>query len=788
MHWPGTVRMMQHMLRSSLLLGLICLARVSLAQSFTNGGLEQGVTGWSFWTREKEAGSFQQDAQFKHSGQYSGLINHHGTEDWSLHPGSRVSVEPGQVYELSIAVNREGDGELSLCASLWDAESKVIDWSYGDRPASKTGGWQQLQARIFIPDGVTHMQPRILGHGTVKAWVDDFKMIQSSDPRFVRPRDLPQQLVINNKLIELAFTPSNGAFSVRDLRTGRDWTQHATTTAGMIDIGASKDRDSIRVKHVHGPSGLELSGVLKLEPNKPEVLFELSGAGAQADRLRYPHPFRSKPGDYLVIPMNEGISYPVEEQDIPLHRLIAFGGHGICMAFWGVTDGQAGHGVIIETPDDASIQMVRNDSLMGVAPEWEPQRGSLGYTRKLRYFFFDEGGHVAIAKRYRKHAQDTGLIKTLSEKRKQNENVDLLVGAVNIWCWDRDAVAIVRDLKAAGIERILWSNAQTPENLKALNDLGVLTSRYDIYQDVMNPEEFPKLSWIHSDWTTNAWPKDIILDAHRNWIKGWGVETKDGSMIHCGVICDKRAPDYARERIPAELKTHPYKSRFIDTTTAAPWHECFSPEHPMTRTESKQWKMKLLEYISKDSKLVTGCETGHDASVPFLHYFEGMLSLGPYRVPDAGRRMQVIWTNVPNNVARFQVGQKYRLPLWELVYHDCVVAQWYWGDYNNKLPAIWRKRDLFNVLYGTPPMFMFTRKLWEENRERFVESYRNTCPHVRKSGYSEMLEHRFLTKDRNVQQSRFASGQVVTVNFGTSPFTMADGTVLGPEGFSVVEK
>ena len=146
----------------------------------------------------------------------------------------------------------------------------------------------------------------------------------------------------------------------------------------------------------------------------------------------------------------------------------------------------------------------------------------------------------------------------------------------------------------------------------------------------------------------------------------------------------------------------------------------------MTRTDSKKWKMELLRYMSEDNKLVTGCETGHDASVPFLHYFEGMMSLGPYRVPDAGRRMSEIWTNVPERVAKFQLGQNYRLPLWELVYHDCVVAQWYWGDYNNKLPALWDKRDLFNVLYGVPPMFMFTKALWEQNKARFVQSYQNT--------------------------------------------------------------
>jgi len=156
--------------------------------------------------------------------------------------------------------------------------------------------------------------------------------------------------------------------------------------------------------------------------------------------------------------------------------------------------------------------------------------------------------------------------------------------------------------------------------------------------------------------------------------------------------------------------------------------------------------------------------------VPYVHYFEGMLSLGPYRVPEAGRRMGVILQDVPERVAKFQVGHRYRLPLWELVYHDCVVAQWYWGDYNNKLPALWLKRDLFNALYGTPPMFMFRRDFWRQHKARFVRSYRTACPVARATGYAEMTDHRFLTPDRDVQQTRFANGTTVTVNFGDKPY------------------
>jgi hypothetical protein len=276
-----------------------------------------------------------------------------------------------------------------------------------------------------------------------------------------------------------------------------------------------------------------------------------------------------------------------------------------------------------------------------------------------------------------------------------------------------------------------------------------------------------------------------MLGPGGEWVRGWEVDTKDGRRVPCGVLCDARAVPYAERRIAADLATHPYRCRFIDTTTASPWRECWSPDHPMTRTDSRQAKMELLALVSGKMHLVCGSETGHDAAVPYVHYFEGMLSLGPYRVPDSGRDMMRVWTEVPERVAKFQLGHAYRLPLWELVYHDCVVAQWYWGDYNNKLPALWDKRDLLNVLYGTPPMFMFNRARWQADRDRFVRSWRTTGPVARAVGYAEMTDHRFLTADRSVQQTAFAGGVTVTVNFGAAAHRLPDGTEVPPMGVHV---
>lgn len=754
------------------------------AAPFANGGFEAGLEGWRLWSREKDAATIRLDDQVRQTGKCSARIEHRGEQDWSLEPQERLTVRAGDMYEIEARVRSEGKGTVTLCATIMNAQGQAVDWSYGDRNAAAAAGWQYLHSRIHVPEGVTQMQPRLIGTGKVTVWVDDYATRKLDSPASRRDPSLAPALTISNRWLALTLNTSNATFTVQDRSSGRLWAQRAQA-AGIILRNVRAQEGEIRLDLFHAPSGLDLTAVARLDSARPEFTLELQGQGELGTALRYPHPFDTQPGDYLVIPMNEGISYPVADAGVPLHRLIAYGGHGISMAFWGVTDGQKGHMGIIETPDDAAIQMSRQEGRLRIAPEWDPQKRAFGYTRKLRYVFFNKGGHVAMAKRYRAHATQLGLVKTLAEKRQRNPDVDLLIGAVNVWCWDRDAVAIVKEMQEAGIKRILWSNRQSPEKLRALNELGVLTSRYDIYQDVMDPAQFSKLRWTHSDWTTAAWPDDIIIGRNGQWIKGWGVEAKDGSMISCGVICDRQALSYARERVPPELTTHPYKSRFIDTTTAAPWHECYSAEHPMTRTDSRAHKMRLLEYFSTDLNLVTGCETGHDASVPYLHYFEGMLSLGPYRVPDAGRRMQVIWTNVPARVAQFQLGHDYRLPLWELVFHDCVVAQWYWGDYNNKLPALWDKRDLFNLLYGTPPMFMFDRKLWAENKDRFAQSYRTICSQVRELGYAEMTDHRFLTADRTVQQTAFSSGHIVTVNFGNTAHTLPNGATVAPMGHLV---
>lgn len=509
-------------------------------------------------------------------------------------------------------------------------------------------GWA---AAVSAADGESTIE---LGHSSPRE--------QTSVPT-QRRSELPDVFVIQNRALRVSVNTVDGRFSVLNLRTDRYLSQRsAKQEIVVLDGEASPGRIDLKLRH--SPSGLEFTATWQLSGDQPEFTVLLAGVGPMPTVLNYPHPFPSSQGDYLIIPLNEGISFPAEDATIQSMRLAAHGGLGLSMRFWGVTDGARGHMAVIETPDAAAIRIDRVEGQLAVAPEWEAEKGLFGSPRRLRYVFFEQGGYVAMCKCYRAYTRQQGLQRTLGEKRASNPNVDRLVGAANIWCREERPVELAQTMKTAGLDRLFWSNP-SPDNARSLNALGMLAA-------------------------------------------------------------------------------------------------------------------------SEELMLVNGLETGHEAAVRFAHYSEGMMSLVPYRVSEADRAGPQNLIEAPELAARFQLDHRYRLPLWELVYHDCVVAHWHRSDGNNSQPVLWGKRDLFNLLYGTPPTFFISRALWETNQTRIVQSYRAICPLARAVGYSEMLTHRFLTPERDVQQTLFANGMIVTVNFGQAPYPLTSALVIPPLGFHVI--
>lgn len=734
------------------------------------------VTGWlPLWTRDPGAGSAAVDSDAIYQGEAPVLVAHNGDKDWSLTKPDRIAVRGGDVFRLEADVRMEGKGRTGISVVERTGE-EVRNWMSGYRPVSGVP-WTHQVSNLIVPPGVDSIQPRLIGDGPGKTWVAHFSIVRLRHINALSV-DTPA-IMVDSSLLRVAVSPGTLGLQVTDRRTSKQWIQR-TGALNLIPTKVEKIPGGVSVEGLSTADLTSVKTTFRIETAKPEVEVTLEGSGPLAEALECPQAFKSSHATEFVVPMNMGIAYKADDDAVAEQWLHSWGGHGLSMAFWGAQEGTSAMMTIIETPDDFMLRLVRRDGLLTAVPTWYGQKGQMGYARHLRYVFFDKGDYVAIAKRYRAYARQIGTLKTLKEKLAENPNVSKLVGAANWWTWDSNKKAFLDELKSAGLKNVLWSSDGDAALIDEINDAGYLSGRYDIYQDVMDPANFPKLSWVDADWTTAAWPNNLVRDAAGDWERGWVIKDKQGNDVPCGVCCDLVAPAYAEARISEDLRTRHFQARFIDTTTASPWRECYDPKHPMTRTDSRKAKMQLLELVSKRFSLVTGSETGQEAAVPYLHYFEGMMSLGPYRVKDAGTDPPKIYTDPPAYLLKFQLGPSYRLPLWQLVYGDCVVSYWYWGDFTNKVESQWDRRDQFCALYGVPPMYFTDLATLRANEARFVHSHNSVTEIAKAVGWSEMTNHRYLSPDRNVQESTWANGCRVIANFGDEVFVAPGGRRVEP--------
>ena len=147
---------------------------------------------------------------------------------------------------------------------------------------------------------------------------------------------------------------------------------------------------------------LKLTAAIELDAERPELLVRLTATGEIRNAIRYPAPFVTQPGTLLILPVNEGISYPVDDATLPPMHYHLYGGHGLCMAWWGVDRRRGG-------PDGHRRNAGRRGrphrraatACCACARVGCRRRASSATARRLRYVFFDEGGYVAMCKRYR---------------------------------------------------------------------------------------------------------------------------------------------------------------------------------------------------------------------------------------------------------------------------------------------------------------------------------------------------------------------------------------------------
>lgn len=696
-------------------------------------------------------------------------------------------------------VSTEPGAEVFLCLTLLGAGGRVVNGLYAPlNPPYTRSGLSRVEGRCVVPPGAA--SARLTLWGTRGATVDTDRAVlrpAGSVASRVAP-SARETLTVEGGSLSVVVDARDGSLSVRDRRGGRTW-QTFGLGPEIAVLGASRPSPTVALlRCLYLPADEPLEVRFEVARDAPEVLVRTSMAAgtpmpswaAQVESV--PALCSPSPTTELVVPYGEGFLYPTADPALPAQLMQAGDGAGLTMPWYGVwdrTDGAAAM-CMLTTDNDALghlyYRVEGGRSAGQLSLRWMSEMGRWGYDREARYWFAAEGGYVALCKRYRQEARRRGLLVTLDEKAGRNPSIRRLLGAPDIWfpfLWhrqDRDSrMEPARWLHEHGITRAIFGTADALPSTDEMVAWGWFPTQYDVYSDVWRPEDH-----VAGVFQRGFDERDLRLDRTGQPVRGWVQVTAEGAFPGYN-LCPTRHPAWAARYVAPSLRERTMLGRFIDTTTALPLGECYNPRHPMSRTRDREARLQLLRYAASRG-LVVGSEIGVHWGVPVLAYSEGMLSPVGYRHPDAGRLTPDLEPVAATEA--YVLNPRARVPLWELVFHDCQIATWYWGDANNTFPAAWPRRNAFNALYALPPIYMVLEDeaVYLAQRDAMVRTDEYLRPLWPVIGFSEMVSHEFLTEDRMLQATDFATGARIVANFASDARDY-DGRTVPPLGYLLLE-
>lgn len=440
------------------------------------------------------------------------------------------------------------------------------------------------------------------------------------------------------------------------------------------------------------------------------------------------------------------------------------------MSWWGFQRGKSAMMVIVETPDDAAYQF---DHPAGgpttIGPRWRATLGRLAYLRTCRMCFFPDGNYVDMAKRYRRHAIDTGLFVSLDEKIARKPIVKDLVGTPivrmgiltdivkdslrysatqpeknhKLTTFDERASQL-RQWKQQGLDRLCvvltgWPNKgydrQHPDELPpapsaggwdgmrrladACRDIGYLFALHDQYRDlyVDAPSYDPQFAVHEEDDKSPAvafpgtrfgqW-KEGPIPFMNNW---------DGGKQ--AYLSNRFMPGHLKKNY-AGLFDHGIRPQgiYLDVFGYCPPDEDFNPEHPTTRTDALNARRECYNWSRANIGFV-GTEAACDWTIPYADFSSPLKSN----------------KGVP-------------IPLFNLVYHDAIITP-YAPD------------DLRGYLNGGAPQMFSARDLSPD----LLASVRRMAALHARVARAELLKHEFLDEKYRRERTTFSDGTTVTVDW-----------------------
>ena len=467
------------------------------------------------------------------------------------------------------------------------------------------------------------------------------------------------------------------------------------------------------------------------------------------------------------------------------------------MNWFGAAKGESGYVAIVETPFDCELDVVLNNTtdssksfnnlnatvnsggalysprLTAVSPVWYASHKSFSYSRKISYHFIKDASITSMSKLYREYAKENGYFRTLEEKIAANPNVKKLLGGPDLKVFMATKHILEPDRAAwsgpvfDGYEDISTTFEQLADMTNELKEAGInsgvmhvggwTTQGYDNHRPI---DTIPPSAGAGGEAGFAAATKAIldagmimaVHDNYRNFdlnspsfyedvlsVDKYGLPdigfTSEGGESHqicsaCQLELLKKTCAYMTEKIGAN-------GYFLDTTTSTQLAECYSEKHPITKTQDVENKVGLLAWLQAQG-LVTGAESGTFWGLAHADFFEGMM----------GTRV-----GLP-------------IPLFNLVYHDCVVVYWQHGNpYNYESPrGNFSDHVLSGLIHGNTHNYCVSGYVFPGWKKQIVQLNKLVSDFHKRIATQELVEFTLLSEDMMLQTSKFADGTRVIIN------------------------
>ena len=490
----------------------------------------------------------------------------------------------------------------------------------------------------------------------------------------------------------------------------------------------------------------------------------------------------------LIYPEGEGLYVPFD--DAVWRRCLA--GHcaglsgGMSMPFWSYRfDSAKGETRTLtlaarhELRAELCLEEHANRLTAALKRQFHPRDGNAPLEIEI---WFGGGSPISPALEFRDRLRAAGSFKTLAQKIRDNPQIGRLAGATHMYVWgDGRKPEFIADLVKAGVRRAWVGYDQDEftgqilagrEFVEAAKAAGFLVGPYDTFNNAQDPTSGDAVS----RWPGKLYPEGCIVNRDGKRRAGFAGR---GCELSAEALARAEATLKPLETRVTNMLRDGANSYFLDVDAFGELHDDYSPAHPMTVYQDQKHRLARLQYL-RDRKVVLGSEDGVAWSLPWIDFAHGAFatrngilwrerkSFGKWWPPDRPG----IFFNAVEPSAEFRASKfdaAFRLPLYETVFHDAVVATDRWDVPMGQFPSQAKTRQLLELLYGVPSIWAMDRKMLREWRATITPLVEFFQPLHERIATLPLTSFEWLTPDRRVQRTRFGEEVRLTANFGAAP-------------------